>query len=206
MRRAKGIDTLIEAFDSVLDRVPGAELVIVGPRDTVDHGMTEFLEQGLQRLSTRGTVRQLGHLDFGPALFQQYADADVLALPSRSEGTPRVLVEARAFGCPVIGTRVGGIPTSITDGVDGLLIPPNDARGAGQFDRARGADAELRRQLVEGGLTLRVPRRSSRSCARWPTKSKCCWTGAHARCARSQSPPPAGAATIGGHGLSRSQE
>src|SRR5262249_43266053 len=126
LRRAKGIDTLMDAFLRVLDQIPEAELVIAGPKDVVDHGMTEFLAERLAELGRKGAVRQLGYLNFGPELFQQYADADVLALPSRSEGTPRVLVEARAFGCPVIGTRVGGIPTSITDEVDGLLVPVDD--------------------------------------------------------------------------------
>jgi glycosyltransferase involved in cell wall biosynthesis len=152
LRRAKGIDTLVEAFERVLERVPGAELVIVGPRDTVDHGMTEFLAQKLQLLSRKGTVRQLGHLAFGPELFQQYADADVLALPSRSEGTPRVLVEARAFGCPVIGTRVGGIPTSITNEVDGLLVPPNDPAALGDAIVRVASDRQLRDRLVAGGV------------------------------------------------------
>lgn len=152
MRRAKGIDTLIEAFDQVLDQIPAAELVVVGPRDIVDHGMTEFLEQRLGQLAGRGTVRRVGHLQFGPELFQQYADADVLALPSRSEGTPRVLVEARAFGCPVIGTRVGGIPTSITDGVDGLLVPPNDTLALRDAILRVARDRQLREQLIAGGI------------------------------------------------------
>jgi glycosyltransferase involved in cell wall biosynthesis len=139
LRRAKGIETLLDAFDQLLDQIPDAELVLAGPPDIVDHGMTEFLEQRLAHLARKGTVQRVGHIPFGPALFQHYADADVLALPSRSEGTPRVLVEARAFGCPVIGTRVGGIPSSITDGVDDAIL-----RVAG--------DRQLREQLVAGGI------------------------------------------------------
>jgi glycosyltransferase involved in cell wall biosynthesis len=152
LRRAKGVDTLIDAFEGLLDHLPGAELVIAGPRDIVDHGMTGFLDEQLARIASKGTVRREGYLPFGPELFQQFADADVLALPSRSEGTPRVLVEARAFGCPVIGTRVGGIPTSITDGVDGLLVPPNNAGALRDAILRVARDQTLRQTLIEGGI------------------------------------------------------
>jgi glycosyltransferase involved in cell wall biosynthesis len=85
-------------------------------------------------------------------LFQAYADADVLALPSLSEGTPRVLVEARAFGCAVVATTVGGIPTSVTHGVDGLLVPPGDPAALCEALVQLAADEQERQRLVDGGL------------------------------------------------------
>jgi glycosyltransferase involved in cell wall biosynthesis len=53
-----------------------------------------------------------------------YADLDVLALSSDNEGTPLVLIEAMAAGCPTVATGVGGVPDLIEDGVSGLLVPP----------------------------------------------------------------------------------
>ena len=153
LRMAKGIDTLFAAFDQVLDRIPNAELVIVGAPLVVDDGVESVVREGLAHLARKGTVRQVGHVNFGPELFQQYADADVLALPSRSEGTPRVLVEARAFGCPVIATRVGGIPTSVTDGVDGVLVEVEDVAALRDAILRVAGDREFRRQLIDGGLS-----------------------------------------------------
>jgi glycosyltransferase involved in cell wall biosynthesis len=50
--------------------------------------------------------------------------ADVFVLPSFAEGVPVVLMEAMAARCPVVATRINGIPELIEDGVTGLLVPP----------------------------------------------------------------------------------
>lgn len=152
LRLAKGIDTLFDAFDQVLDRIPDAELSIIGPDSIINQGEGELLKRHLPKLEAKGTVRRLGHVNFGPELFQHYADADVLVLPSRSEGTPRVLVEARAFGCPVIATSVGGIPTSITHDVDGLMIQPDDPTALCNAILRVATDRMLRERLIAGGI------------------------------------------------------
>lgn len=62
-----------------------------------------------------------------PDLADVYADLDALVLSSSNEGTPISLIEAMAAGCPVVATRVGGVPDLITDGVTGKLVTPGDA-------------------------------------------------------------------------------
>jgi glycosyltransferase involved in cell wall biosynthesis len=51
---------------------------------------------------------------------------DVLAMPSRSEGLPYLLLEAMVVGVPIVATSVGGIPEVIAPGVTALLVPPRD--------------------------------------------------------------------------------
>jgi glycosyltransferase involved in cell wall biosynthesis len=152
IRPEKGIDLLVSAFDRVLEVLPDAELEIVAARDGSSRGIGAEFEQTLTTLGRKGTVRFLGHRKYGPELFRCFADADVLVVPSRSEGTPRVLVDARAFGCPTIGTTVGGIPSSIIDGVDGLLVPPNNSQALADAILRLARDRGLRERLIAAGI------------------------------------------------------
>jgi len=55
------------------------------------------------------------------------SSADILALPSLSEGRPNVVLEAQACGIPVVATRVGGTPELVRDGQTGILVEPGSA-------------------------------------------------------------------------------
>lgn len=150
LRPEKGIDTLLEAFEQLRRQIPDAELAVVGAAAIVERDLGP-IDARLAHLADERALVRLGEQPFGHALFQCYADADVTVVASRSEGTPRVLVEARAFGCPVVATRVGGVPTSVADGVDGLLVPPDDPAALADALLRLARDAALRARLVEAG-------------------------------------------------------
>jgi glycosyltransferase involved in cell wall biosynthesis len=73
----------------------------------------------------RGRVRFVGQVQ-DPRVI--YGAADLLLLPSVTEGMPAVLVEAGLVGTPTVGTAVGAVPTMIEDGVTGFLSGPPDQR------------------------------------------------------------------------------
>ncbi len=152
LRPEKGVDTLVAAFERLLVERPDAELQIVGAGSVIERGVAQATQRALARLAERASVSFVGERGFGPALFQCFADADVLVVPSRSEGTPRVLIEARSFGCPVVATRVGGIPTSVEDGVDGLLVAPDDPAALARALMRLASDRALHARLVAAGL------------------------------------------------------
>lgn len=148
-RPEKGLQYLLEAL-ARLNTEPPCELTIVGASEQF-RGYREELEQLTQRLGIAARVHWVGYATYGPPMFRYLRSADLLVLPTLSEGTPRVLIEARANSLPIVASNVGGIPTSVTDGLDGLLVPPKDPVAlAGAIGRIIN-DGELRRSLINNG-------------------------------------------------------
>jgi glycosyltransferase involved in cell wall biosynthesis len=79
-----------------------------------------------------------------------YAMASLFVLPSHSEGSPNVLLEALAAGVPIVATEVGGVPEVITHEANGLLAPPSSPdRLAEAMDRALSASS-LQSWIADG--------------------------------------------------------
>ena len=68
-------------------------------------------------------------------------------MPSLHEGLPYTLLEAMAFGTPVIASRVGGLAEVVQDGTTGLLVTPGDASDLADALRRLIADPSLRKRL-----------------------------------------------------------
>lgn len=149
IRPEKGIEYLIRALP-LIDSPRPLTLALVGSWDQFSQEKGR-LEQLVGELGWQDRVHWEGNASFGPALFGQIDRADVLILPSLSEGTPRVLVEARARSVPVVSTAVGGIPTSVHDGEDGLLVPPRDPAALAAAVTRLIREPELRRRLIRRG-------------------------------------------------------
>ena len=79
---------------------------------------------------------------FGADKVKLLAGADVMILPSYSEGLPYALLEAMAAGIPVIATPVGAIPDVVTDGIHGLLVPPRDGKSIAESLAIMAGDRE----------------------------------------------------------------
>ena len=112
LERYKGVDLLADAWRQVAGRVGGAVLHVVG--DGPDAATIERLGvRWDRRLRSEEVARALD-------------EASLLVLPSRSEGLPRIVIEAFCRGRAVVGTRAGGIPDIVEDTVNGLLVPAED--------------------------------------------------------------------------------
>ncbi|GMU32596.1 MAG: hypothetical protein AMXMBFR20_04680 [Planctomycetia bacterium] len=111
----KGVDTLIDAAASLQATHPDVRFVVLGDGDD-----RAALQKQIDTLGLSHVVRLAGFVE---NVYPALAAADVVCLPSKSEGMPNVLLEAMAMRKPIVATDVGGIPEAIISEVNGLLVP-----------------------------------------------------------------------------------
>jgi D-inositol-3-phosphate glycosyltransferase len=120
----KGLDTLLEAVALLRER-PALQLLVAGGAgpDTSHLDPDEAHLRALaRRLGITDRVRWLGPVE-QERLPLYYSGADVCVVPSRYESFGLVALEALACGAAVVASRVGGLPTIVRDGENGLLVP-----------------------------------------------------------------------------------
>ena len=121
VRPYKGVHNLLDAFAKVSARLD-ATLVVVGEFYEPSRPYVEHIE----RLGLGEKVRLVDRYVSDEEVGLYFSAADVAVLPYASATQSGVVQVAFAFDTPVISTAVGGIPEVVKDGVNGLLVPPND--------------------------------------------------------------------------------
>lgn len=140
--RLKGVDILIKAFKAIALKYPDWKLKILG----FYPDPTELNEA----ISGHSQIYHHKHVPHSE-IPDHIGKCAILVLPSRSEAMGRVLVEAMAAGKPRIGSNVDGISTVINDGVDGLLVEPENVDDlAKKLDMLMG-NPEMRQKLGNNG-------------------------------------------------------
>jgi glycosyltransferase involved in cell wall biosynthesis len=134
----KGFDVLIDCAVQVLRDEPSAGFVLFG-----EGPLRGALERQIAEHGLRERVVLAG---FRADLDRFLPFADLLVLPSYSEGLPNVVLEAFGAGVPVVATAVGGTPEVVEDGVNGYLVPAGNAQALGRrvLDVLRDPDARSR--------------------------------------------------------------
>ena len=146
LARTKGFDVALHALALLRRRGVTPRVVLVG--DGPERAALEAIvaAEGLgERVSLPGNRPQ-------SELLPLYRGAWALIAPSRvlpngrQDGIPNVVVEALAMGLPCIGTRAAGLEEAIEDGVNGLLVPPDDPEAlAAAIARLANAPGEVDR-------------------------------------------------------------
>ena len=141
----------LRAFAIVQREHPDASLTLVG--------------SGSQEAPLRALASDLGlrHVTFAgrvppSEIPRYYGAADLYVQTPAVDNMPLSVLEAFASGLPVVSTRVGGVPSILTDGVHGLLAPPDDARAVA---------ARITRLLAEPGLARQLAAAAYESCRKY---------------------------------------
>ncbi len=141
LRATKGYPDLLRAARVVLDSFKDVAFVAIGRGPLEDELRTLHAQLRLD-----DHFQLLGHRPDAASLMSGF---DVFCLPSHHEGLPIALMEALAFGLPIVATRVGGVTELVTDGREAVLVP------AGRPDELAAAllavlrDPHARKQMSE---------------------------------------------------------
>jgi phosphatidylinositol alpha-mannosyltransferase len=149
----KGLPVLLTAFEALVEHVP-ARLTVVGA-DPAD------VHRRIADPEVSARVEALGKVS-GEELWRQLGDADVLCAPSLAgESFGMVLIEAFAAGTPVVASQIAGYSDVVSDGVDGVLVPPADPQALAEELQRLWHEPERRTAMAEAG-------RSSAERYAWP--------------------------------------
>jgi glycosyltransferase involved in cell wall biosynthesis len=133
----------LDASRRVIETLPAARFVLVG-----DGELRAELER---RVSDEGLGHAVRFTGWRSDLAEIYGALDLVVCSSINEGTPVSIIEASAAGKPVVGTRVGGMPSVIQHGVTGLLVSPGDPAGLAAAMSTILSDPDLARRMGAAG-------------------------------------------------------
>jgi len=141
----KGVDTLVNAFSLVKQRIPAVRLVIAG-RGTL--GPT--IEEHVKRLRLEASVSLCGYLE-GQVLRSLYKVSDMHVCPSHYEPFGLVALEAMSAGTPVVVSDTGGLKDIVVSPKVGRKFPPGNATVLSETMFELAKNPGLRRQIARSG-------------------------------------------------------
>ncbi len=145
----KGIKYLIDAITFLQEANVLIRLLLIG-----DGSQRVQLERYVEEKSLCGKVIFTG---FQRCVENWLPALDVFVLPSLTEGTPMALLEAMAYGLPVVASKVGGVPDIIKSGTTGILVRPGNAQEIADAICMLYKDEELKLKLgKEARLTVQA--------------------------------------------------
>jgi glycosyltransferase involved in cell wall biosynthesis len=119
----KAQPNLVEAFARIANQHPRWQLEIIGRVEVPEDARR--IQEYVARNGLHERVHLCGWLSDDQTL-RRMQTASIIAMPSLQEGLGLALQEALYYGCVGVGSRAGGIPELIEDGINGLLVPPGD--------------------------------------------------------------------------------
>ena len=156
LNRDKGFYDLLEAIEPLCEEFPSLMLACGGK------GNQDEVVERIRKLRLEKHVKLLGWIS-SQSKEVWLSRASFFVLPSYVEGMPMGLLEAMAWGLPVVSTKIGGIPDAIEHGREGLLIDPGDIAGLRDAmrqllrnDEERGQMGVAARSKVDREFTARA--------------------------------------------------
>jgi len=141
--RHKGVLEYLHAANLLTPRYPHAEFRYIG---SPDPGNPSSLTETFMR--EQSGIVYLGHRD---DIREQLSQADIFVLPSYREGLPRTTMEAMSMGLPIVTTDVVGCRETLTNGLNGFIVPPKDGKALAEAIETLIVNPPLRKQMGDAG-------------------------------------------------------
>lgn len=143
----KGYEDMIKAFATIASQYPDWNIVFAGNGE---------IEKGKEIAKEYGITTQTRFLGWvsGKDKDKAFKEATIFCLPSYAEGFPMAVLDAWAYGLPVITTPVGGIPDIAQDGINMLLFQAGDINGLACAMKRMIDDTSLRERIKQESITL----------------------------------------------------
>jgi phosphatidylinositol alpha-mannosyltransferase len=148
LEKRKGFDYMLEAYRLIRSEVPDCRLIQVGPG-------IRLRKKYEKRVRRHGIpeVNFTGYSTYSD-LPRYYKTADIVCFPSTGrESQGIVLLEAMAVGKPIIASNIDGYSSVLTDGAEGLAVPPRNVEKLAEAIRQLIKDRQLRHQIGDRGKT-----------------------------------------------------
>ena len=149
--RRKGVFDLLSAVPRVLEADSNVEFRFAGAWWGQETDLRRDVDKFITQHELQDRVKFVGSVD-GESKIRFLTEVDIFVFPSWNEGSPLVILEAMATGCPVISTDdVGGIPDLVDDGVTGVLVEKENPRQIADAIMRLIRRPALRRKMGEMG-------------------------------------------------------
>lgn len=146
LEKRKGFDYLLKAYKLVKQEVPDCRLIAVGPGVRLRNKYEKRVKK-----SELADVVFTGYATYRD-LPRYYTTADIVCFPATGrESFGIVLLEAMAVGKPIVASDIGGYSSVLSDGVEGIAVPPRDAGKLAEAILKLGTDEKLRQQMGARG-------------------------------------------------------
>ena len=148
----KGRQDLLRAVRKLIDQGIEVKLKIAGEDDDGGSGFHKVLDQEILDLGLSEHVELLGAIS-ADAVREHLFASHIFVLASWHEPLGVAYMEAMSCGVPTIGTRAGGVPELITDGVDGIMVPPKSPEDLATAILDLSRNPETAEKLSQAGRT-----------------------------------------------------
>lgn len=158
--KTKGISDIIDIAAKLKENSASYRIIVGGKGQEKQNLIKDIKEKDLHNVEYQGWVS-------GRKKLELYRNSDIFILPSYNEGMPMVILEAMAFGLPIIATRIAGIPDIVVDNENGYLLNPGDVNGFVEKIELLALNPGLRKSFGNRSKTIVKSFSADRIAAKW---------------------------------------